>query len=87
MDHSTRAISPLVLYLVTYGPSKVSAFHAQAFVHCYVYALTSFICEVSCKLTCLLHLYVCMHEGAVGCSQSIVQFSPYEWIPSIRLTL
>ena len=37
----------------------------QAYIHCYAYGLTSFIHEVPCKLTCPLHLYECMNEGAV----------------------
>ena len=61
--------------------------YAQAYVHYYIYALMLFICEVSCKLTCLVHLYVCMREGAVGCSHSVMQFSPYEWILLTRLTV
>ena len=42
---------------------------------------------VSCKLTCPMHLYVCMREGAFGYSQSIVQFKPYEWTLPTRLTV
>ena len=69
-------------YTNSYGVTYV-----QAHVHCYIYAVILFICKVFCKLTCPLHLYVCMHEGAVGYSQSVVQFSFYEWILPTRLTV
>ena len=42
--------------------------NAKAYVHCESYALAGFISEVSCELTCPLHLYVCMREGAAGSS-------------------
>ena len=61
--------------------------NAKADVHCENDALAGFICEVSCKLACPLHLYVCMREGADGYSQSVVQFGPYEWILPTRLTV
>ena len=61
--------------------------NAKADVHCENDALAGFICEVSCELTSPLHLYVCMCEGAVGYSQSVVQFSPNEWTLPTRLTV
>ena len=61
--------------------------YAQAHVHCYLYAMTSFIHEVSCELTCPIHLRVCMHEGACGYSQSVMQFKPCEWTLPTRLTV
>ena len=61
--------------------------NAKAYVHCASYALAGFISEVSCELTCPLHLYVCMREGALGYSQSVVQFSSDEWILPTRLTV
>ena len=61
--------------------------NAKAYVHCESYALAGFIPEVSCELTCPLHLYVCMREGAVGCSQSVMQFSPNERILPTKLTV
>ena len=61
--------------------------NAKADIHCESHALAGFICEVSCELTCPLHLYVCMREGAVGYSQSVVQFSPNEWTLPTRLTV
>ena len=61
--------------------------NVKAYVHCGIHALARFIPEVSCELTCPLHLYVCMREGAVGYSQSVVQFSPDEWILPTRLTI
>ena len=42
--------------------------NAKAYIYCESYALAGFISEVSCELTCPLHLYVCMREGAAGAS-------------------
>ena len=61
--------------------------NVKAYVHSCIYAVAGFMFEVSCELTCPLHLYICMREGAVGSSYSVVQFGPDEWILPTRLTV
>ena len=61
--------------------------NAKAYVHCEIHVLAGFIHEVSCELTCPLHLYVCIREGAVEYSQYVVQFKPYEWTLPTKLTV
>ena len=67
--------------------SSYGVTYMQGYTHCYIYVLTLFIHEVSYELTCPMHLCVCMHEGACGYSQSIVQFKPCKWTLPTRLTV